>query len=499
MPSRFFLLGSFVLLICGALIARPVTNVAAQNESPWKPDQRIPGYRDDTYTPFLLADQNGYVHAFASQSAGNGAPIGIVYRKWSLQSGWTTPIDILLSPSGDAVMPSAFLDSRGILHVVFYSGNQDSANIYYSSAPVESANSIRAWSTPAIIGYSAVVPPYAALAGDEDGNLVMIYTGNLDGGGVYSTQSSDSGLTWSRPVAIYFTQDPNLIPFTLRLSLGQNRQAHAAWSVVTNTGGDVSLQYGRFDFETSQWTAPVTLNERLPLSGDSFGPSYPSVVDNGSEVIVMYNNGNPLPSQRAGMGRPVQMVSVSSDNGDTWNPATVPFIKHEGRSGEHVIVQDSDHVVHALFVQRTAGDAEVLGGIWQSDYRDGFWSDPYRFVPTWDAHDLHAVVSQGNVLLMVWRVDPGVDQKGIWFSYKLLDSKAEPLQPYPTRELDAVATANPLVESLPTVTFTPIPQEILKQPLVGGTNPGSSFGIGIILVTIVLSIVLVKFSVKRNR
>lgn len=492
-------LGALALVVFAALIAVPGPTVNAQTESPWMPDQRIPGYRDNTFTPFLLADQNGYVHAFASQSAGDGEPVGIVYRKWSLKSGWTTPVDILLSPIGDAVMPSAFLDSKGILHLVFYGGNQDSANIYYSSAPVESANSIRAWSTPAIIGDSAVGPPYAALTGDEDGNLVMIYTGDLDGGGVYSVQSSDSGLTWSKPAPVYLVDDPNLIPFSLRLSPGRDGQVHAAWNVVTATGGDISLHYARFDFGTLQWTAPIVLNEILPSAADSFGPSYPSVADNGSEVIVMYNNGNPLPSQRAGLGRPIQMVSLSKDNGDTWEPPTVPFIRLEGRSGEHVLVQDSDNIVHALFVQRTAGGSEVLGGIWESEYQNGFWSDPNRFVPTYSAHDLRAVVSQGNVLLMAWRLDPGVGQKGIWYTYKILDSKELPIASYPTRPPDASVQAEPTVALVPTATRTPIPKELLNQPRSGVSNPGSSIGFGILAVSLILLVIVVLFAKSRSR
>ncbi|MFN8385345.1 MAG: sialidase family protein [Anaerolineales bacterium] len=499
-PSRRIFLDIIAVIIIAMMaLAPPQAKVNAQGESPWAPDQRIPGYVDDTYTPVLVADNNGMVHAFASQRSGDGNPVGVVYRTWSLETGWTSPVDILLAPREDAAVQSAFLDSFGIMHVVFFGSDLGGADIYYSRAPVGSADSSQAWSAPTVIGDSAIQPSYAVLSGDGVGNLVVIYTGNVDGSGVYSASSSDSGASWSKPTPVFLVDNPDFFPFSLRLSPGQDGTFHAAWSVVTSRGVDISVHYARFDLKTSEWTTPVTLAEKPPGQGDYFGPSFPSVVDNGNEVIVMYNNGNPSPTQRAGIGRPVQMVSVSNDNGETWNPPTVPFINLEGRSGEHIIVQDSDHVVHALFVQRTAGGKEVLGGIWQSDYKNGFWSDPYRFVPTWDAHDLHAVVSQGNVLLMVWRVDPGIGTKGIWFSYKLLDSKVEPLQPYPTRELDAVATENPLFDILPTATLTPIPADILKQPLVGTRNPGTSLGIGLLLAILVLGIVLVRFAVMRNR
>jgi hypothetical protein len=487
------------LIFCSILAALPGMTVNAQGESPWMPDQRIPGYLDDTFTPFLLADQNGNVHAFASQSLEAGGTTGIVYRSWNLERGWTTPVDILLAPYGNAIMQGAFLDSEGVLHLVFFGGDGTATSIYYSYAPLESADSIQAWATPIIIGDDAIAPPYAVLTGDGAGNLVMIYTGKIDGGGVYSAHSSDSGLTWSRPAPVYLVDNQELIPFSLRLYQGSDRQVHAVWSVVTSLGVDISLHYAKFKLETSEWTSAIVLNKRLQGQEDFFGPSFPSLVDNGSELIVMYNNGSPLPTHRAGLGRPVQMVSVSNDNGDTWEPPTVPFIKHEGRSGEHILVQDSDHVVHALFVQRTAGDAEILGGIWHSEYQNGYWSDPSRFIPTYDAHDLRAVVSQGNILLLVWRADPGVGVHGIWFTYKILDSKALPIESYPTRHVEVVGPTDPTALPVLSATRPPLPAELMDQPLIGLTNPGSSFGFGVIIVSLILVVILIIFGISRNR
>lgn len=484
-------------MLCLAFLVTPHVEVKAQGESPWAPDQRIPGYMDDTYTPVLVADNNGNVHAFASQSADGSGVIGIVYRRWSLNGGWTSPVDILLPAAGNAIIQSAFLDADGIFHLVYFNDNFKRSDIYYSHAPLAFADSSKAWSEPIVIGDSAIQPSYAVLSGDGAGKLIMIYTGNLNGNGVYSVFSSDSGTAWSGSEAIYLVDALNLVPFSLRLYSGQAGKIHAAWSVVNSVGGDISLEYARFDLGTDEWTPAETLSEKLEGLDDFFGPSFPSLVDNGSEVIVMYNNGNPLPSQRAGLGRPVQMVRVSDDNGDTWKPATVPFINLEGRSGEHIVVQDGDHTVHALFVQRTAGDAEVLGGIWQSEYRNGFWSDPSRFIPTWPAHDLHAAVSQGNVLLLVWRVDPGNGKFGIWFTYKVLDSQALPLQPYPTSVVAPPTT--PTLALLPTVPPTSLPQILLEKPLLETSNPGSAFGVSIIFVAVILIAVVLIFGVSKNR
>src|SRR5690606_29290675 len=120
-------------------------------------------------------------------------------------------------------------------------------------------------------------------------------------------------------------------------------------------------------------------------------------------------------------GRPVQMVSVSKDNGDTWEVPVVPFYRHNGRSGEHMIVMDSNHVVHAIFIQRieyVEGNKNVVvGGIWHSAYKDGVWSNPERFIPSVQSSNIRAVICQGNVLLATWIEDQGVGQSGVWSNY----------------------------------------------------------------------------------
>jgi hypothetical protein len=153
-------LGGLVgFLIAITLGLQPPAQVEAKTESPWKPNERVPGYADETYTPFIVADQDHYVHAFATQWTGSGVRNGVVYRKWSLEAGWTTPVDILLSPiESDAVIQGVYLDPTGMFHLLFFSGERTRKYIYYSQARVEEAASARAWSTPTIIGTQAIDP-----------------------------------------------------------------------------------------------------------------------------------------------------------------------------------------------------------------------------------------------------------------------------------------------------------------------------------------------------
>jgi hypothetical protein len=503
---RGFFLAIFIGLL---LIISGIPGAKAQTVGQWTPDQRVSGYLDDTFTPVLLADRNRTVHAFASQWVNvDGEQQGaIVYRQWSLMGGWTKPVDILLSPVGDAQMQSAFIDDFGYLHVVFWSSNQYGAYIYYSKAPVASADVGSAWSLPIAIANSAIDPASAALAGDSQGNLIIIYSGKNDGAGVYEIRSDDSGETWSNPSSVFLTYDTELVPFSLRLVMGQGGQLHAAWSVVTNLGVDESLHYARFDLSTKQWTQPFMINKRLDIQ-DYFGPSYPAIVDTGKSVVIVYNNGNPFSGRPINPGRPVQEVSVSNDGGQTWNDPTVPFYRLVGRSGEHSMVVDSNNNAHTLFVQRVEfevdGNYKIYGGIWHSELRNGIWSDPDRFITTVAPHDVRTVISQGNVLLAVWRQDPGIGQGGIWYSYTILDTPELPVVVPPNPEREISTTSNSDLTLLPTPMGTPTtasPQVDISGEAPKGimANPAGPLIIAIIPVLIILLGALVLYQYYRHR
>lgn len=483
------------ILIAVACLALAVnaTQASAQIQNQWQPDARIPGYQDSTLAPYMVVDKNRTVHAFASQIVDPEAlEKVIIYRQWSLTGGWSKANDILISPIGDALIQGAFLDNHGIVHVIFWSGSADSSHIFYSKSPVQTAGSGFSWTSPVIIGNLAVETTSASIVGDDDGNLLVIYNGRSRGNGVYEIHSTDGGDTWSKSTPVFLTYDSSLLPFSLRLALGQGGRIHAAWNVVTILGEDRSLHYANFDFSKEQWSAVRTLAVKPDQRG-YFGPSYPSIVDTGKEVVIMYNGGMPFDGLPVPAGRPVQLVSVSKDNGDTWEVPVAPFYRHNGRSGEHTIVKDSDNNVHAIFIQRIEYVEEnrnrVIGGIWHSVYKNGVWSVPERFIPSVQSSNIRAIVSQGNVLLATWIEDQGVGQSGVWYSYMLLDAPELPVVPFPTLSLPTVEAASPTANSpldiLPTLT----PMAGILPPNVGG-NPALPLVVGLLPVLALIGVFL---------
>lgn len=463
----------------------------------WSPDAKVPGYLDDTFTPFLLADRNRTVHAFASQWVNNsGQRLAITYRQWSFMGGWTRPIDIILAPtSGDANFMWAYLDSSDVIHVIFMATENQKSSVYYSSAPAALADWATAWSVPMLVGDGASELHSGAITGDEQGDLIIVYSGTRDGNGVYYTRSTDSGRTWSAPLFVFLTYDSNLSVFSLRLAIGPEQKARAVWNVVTNVGVDNLLYFSTFDFQSAKWDVPIQLDKRIEIP-DYFGPSFPSIVDNGREIVVVYNSGNPFDGRPVNAGRPVQRVSMSIDGGLTWNEPLSPFPFHLGRSGEHTVVLDGNGTPHTLFVQRIeslddGGKQIVVSGIWHSEFINGGWTNPDRLVTQLVPHDVRATVVQGNVILTVWREDPGAGVGGIWYSYSVLDIPELPAVPLVTPPVDYS------IQEVPTVAlvFEQSTPEVVPSSDVFSAPPPSTMqdnpALPIIISTILVLLLLI--------
>jgi hypothetical protein len=496
---------SLILIVFQMVFGVSITAVKADVAGQWSPDARVPGYLDDTFTPFLVADQDRTVHAFVSQWIDDGSRrLAVVYRKWSLSGGWTRPVDIILTPTGDAQILGAFLDPSDRMHIIFMTGEARDAAVYYSFAPAANADLVTAWSPPVMIGESASGVNSAAIVEDGQGNLVVIYSGNKDGNGVYFVASSNSGESWSEPSPVFLTLNTTLVPFSLRLAIGRDRQVRATWNVVTSLGVDETLYFANYNIPDSEWSIPVELDRRIDLP-DYFGPSLPAMVDNGTDIIILYNGGNPYTGRYVGPGRPVMLVSSSNDGGLTWNGPFGPFPLLNGKSGEHALAVDSIGGVHGLFVMRidqlVGGEYKAIGGIWHSKFHNGIWTNPDRFVTTYPAHDVRAIVSQGNVLLAVWREDPGTGKHGVWFSYTVLDTPELPVIPLST--VQATSSSQQIPTVIPfLVTPTPLSENNVfedSSPSRWNTNPIIPLVAGVVpVVLIVIGMLVAYYLIKRR-
>lgn len=467
---------SLFLVVFQSAVVLNYTVAKADTANVWAPDARVPGYLDDTFTPFLLTDSDQTVHALTSQWINDGKRrLAVFHRTWRLSGGWTKPVDVILAPTGNARILNAVIDSSDNLHVIFMTYENDTPTIFYSFAPAADASSANAWSSHEMVGTFPGLESAAILA-DDLGNLYIIYCGIRDGSGVYFVKSIPEGTGWSDPTPIFLTYETTLQPFSLHLVMGPDRQMRATWNVVDSFGVDLGIYFANYSINDSRWSNPLELDVRT-VGANYFGPSFPVMVDNGRDIVIMYNNGNPFAGIPVDLGRPVQLVQSSSDGGETWSSPVGPFPSHQGRSGEHALVLDSNGTPHALFTQRIEsqgenGEYQIVGGIWHSTFQNSTWAGPDRIVTTYAPHDVRAVVSEGNILLAVWREDPGAKQThGVWFSYMVLDSPALPVAS-PTQMTSSatpVSTPVPTLEPIPAtatvfVKMDTIPLDILSSP-----------------------------------
>ena len=473
----FFTLGFFFFLILNFY-----TPSLADQGPGWSPPLRIPGFSEEAKTPILIADQNRTVHAFVSDWVGDENPqLGIYYTQWNQEFGWTSPVDILLPSRGQARLKGAFLDQKGIIHLVFFGGDEGGAQIYYTRAPVSEAGNVRSWAKPVIVGEKALIPDEAAIGGDRNGNLFIIFAGRISGHGLYAIYSNDGGDNWSLPEPIFLTNSQESWPSSLYTYVDQYGGGYAVWGIAGKSGNSLAVYFSKQNPDRMTWSEPLLLAQAI---GSVAGT--PSIIKYKDELFIIYHNDNTLRMRR------------SEDDGVTWTPA-VRLFPHVGSNGPASMVIDSSNTMDMFFGQRV-GPHPATHGMWHSTWVGGSWTYPEGIdtglkSDAFDPSVAHAVVSQGNSILAAWMHDPG-SKNGIWYSYNNLDSPQLPLKPLPAQGASLSATQTPISDQgvpaptpisdsgLITQDLEPIKNLTASQPylpLVLGTLP-----IIILLVVIIM-------------
>jgi hypothetical protein len=486
--KRFVQFFIVILAIAAAAVAIHLP-VAAQGGTHWAPESRIPGYDDNAEPPYMIADQNHTIHLFNSVWI-EGQRL-VVYSRWSLAQGWTQPIDVLLPVlKSETRVKGAYLDRQGSVHLIFFSGDQTEANIYYTHAPLLDAASTRAWSAPVVIGEAALdFPDEAALVADSNGRMYFVYSSQLDARGLFFRYSDDNGATWSVPAPIFLTYSNELWPFTLSLYVDSQNRVHGVWTVANIRGNADALYHAKLEPGQTVWDEPTELNPPDEVGSGTLS----AIIEYEQEMIIIYHRGVPLSRH----------MIRSSDWGQSWTQP-VRLFPHEGSNGEASLVVDSSNTLHMFFGNRvTDGNRKINFGMWHSVWRGGHWSAPEALVsgPQRDDFDpsyARAIVSQGNLLLVTWMSDPGLRVRGSFYSYKVLDAPEFPLAPLPT--LPPTATPLPHATATP-VTPTPTPTPIFAfDPSLSARQPVQSSGAATpLIVAVVPSVTFVAVVVVLSR
>lgn len=418
-------------------VAHPDETVGlAQQVASWSPASRVDGYLATTDTPFLVADTNRTVHAVAAQLVQDAG--AIVYRRWTPEGGWTDLRDVVLPRSGTPKVIGIHLDQQGMLYVIFLSGQgpQDHG-VYYSRAPARVAESARSWTRPVLIAPGADPIGYGSVTGDGKGQIVVTYSGEAAGSGLYSVISRDAGSTWSKPTVVALTYSVRNKVADVQSIFDSQGQVHVVWTVADSvTGNGIEIYYARRDPNLRMWSQALLLAQKT-----EFATYTPTIQEYHGELFAIYHNG--FPSAR--------WLRRSTDNGQTWTEPSRLFQQFVGSNGAAVLLEDSADTLHLLFANRTGDPA--IHGLWHSKWQGSRFSDPVSVAsgPQSNGFDPTApegVVLQGNILLATWTTDPMAGKSGVWWSFVKLAAPALPVVPLP----------EPVAQPAPTAQVEPAPK-----------------------------------------
>jgi hypothetical protein len=467
-------------------------NVSAQEHQGWSAPQRINGLGDFVLAPYLVADDNRTVHAFVSDWVGsNQQQLAIMYLKWTMESGWTTPVDIILPRLGQARVKGAFLDHKGMIHLAYFEGDDRSASIYHASSYTTDAGNAHAWSLPQRIGPMALTPEEAIITGNDYGNLIIAYFGNLIGRGLYVNHSPDNGITWLEPTSIYFTESDERWIHSLNASVDNHNQVHLVWTIrTTNRNENEIVYYAKMDIENITWSDPIILSELL--AGDLAYSA--AIIDYKGELFAIYHYDNPT----------TRWMRRSQDGGINWSEP-VRLFDHIGSNGAASLVIDSNDDLHMFFGNRIGWPS--IHGLWHSKWQGNHWSMPLAIIsgppaPNFDPGRQQAVVSQGNVIMVNWIQELGrPERNGVWYSYQVLNAPERPISVLPTPE----PTPFPTLVSVPlkpnqSPTDFPVlidPEENINNHQRNSAEP--IFVTTIFTILIVFSVIVTQHHISSNK
>ena len=495
----------YIFVICFfipiLLVGVSINPVFAQDNSSWSPQQRIPGYDNDTWPPILIADQNRMVHAFSNQwlNKSEGSDVrAIIYNRWIQGQGWTHPVDILLSPlKNDARLLDARLDQTGIVHIIFWGGDNTEANIYYSEASVTEAGNSNAWLSPILIAENAQDPENGVIFTDDQNDLVALFAGRSQGNGLYSASSNDRGETWSKPMLIFNTHNRNYSINNLRIFKSNTGWLHAIWNEVTTDGQGRGIYYSKIKTDDTNWSTP----KELARAETGYGTNTPAIIEYHNVVYAFYNLGG------------IILQRLNTD-GQNWTYPEQLFSHHVGVNGSLSLVVDGNDELHIFFGQRIPGSPDIHG-MWHSVFGGTKWSQPEAVISGplisdpagnrgFDPYMARAVVSKGNVLLVTWRSDPAAGDNGVWYSFKILDIVEVPIISQPTFIPTPSMVQTTETETTRSITSppneTPTPNEIESRVEVRSGIPSASLilTLGIPAMFSIIIIAAIIFIHKRS-
>ena len=248
--NRVFIL---ILLAIGFFCLLLMANPTASNaQAPylWSLPEQIPEYNDLLNPPLMVADKDRTAHAFNMESLRDNTRV-VMYRTWSLEQGWSSPVDILLYAGGGSRLLDVILDEQGVFHLLCFTPTQEAGELHYSTAQAGEADHPTAWSHPIPITSEAGPLADAQIIEVGSDRLVVVFAGQRYGSGLYEIHSDDRGATWSTARLIQRSSEESLNPGEIRLALDDEGHIHTVWHMDNVSGLVEETWYARLSRDLS--------------------------------------------------------------------------------------------------------------------------------------------------------------------------------------------------------------------------------------------------------
>jgi hypothetical protein len=423
-----------------------------------------------------VCDHYQNLHIFWADNSDNGAAI---YYRNDIEGFWSAPTDILALPYPNAhYLAVAVSNKSDTIHLAWV--DVFPGNLYYSQAPINTANESKAWLPPQNLGGHVFNP---ALAVDPTGVIHLVYAVSDSEGINYTVDhisSKDNGKSWSDPNIAFTTtfQQPSYIRTEMAIDedgrihvgLTLRSQEYGAYSEVgyirSIDGGQTWSDYKLIDntsmtFQGVEWIAPYTFGK--------------------NEVHLTWHD-------------PRRMHQWSFDGGDTWSNPIEIMPLGGAFGGADQLVKDSAGTLYAI--------TAVSNGVFSAAWNGINWGPPEQIDDRdIDPHGQHIVVCQGNQLHVTYYDRTG--DTTVWYAMRVVNSPHIDREPLPTPiPSSRPPTVNPN-ESM-TTKITPIVNSSTigsSTQFAAGNQPSSP--LTLVMVGVMPAIILVTgvflFSLIRLR
>ncbi len=209
--------------------------------------------------------------------------------------------------------PTLVADKQGRIHAFWIdTASAGGALFYHSSVPAESFSNFDAWTAP--VGLDSAGLKMAAAA-DDAGRLHLVFIRPDESAtrpsGVYYRRLETNG-TWSTPVLLYSSRYLRAIPAE-EANVGITVQSGDDLLVVWDDTGREQVFFARSLDGGTNWDPPQEIDRRAPEDdATAAGPSNLTVGADGGTVLLTWSAGHE-PGREC-----VQYVRSSSDGGASW-------------------------------------------------------------------------------------------------------------------------------------------------------------------------------------